>query len=212
MLRTNLSTRPFYNERVVHLLAALAAVIVVAITLMNVVKVVELSRRNTELSTRAARDRAEAQRLTTEAAGVRKGIDEAELKVVAAAAREANALIDQRTFSWTALFNHLEDTLPPDVMLVSVRPSLQNGVSRVSLVVLGRKTEDVDEFMEKLEATGVFEHVLPRNQERTDDGLLRQTLEADYVPSAEEATAPETSVPPDAEAPRQPARRAGGLP
>ena len=32
MLRTNLSTRPFYNERAVHLLLALAAVIVLALT------------------------------------------------------------------------------------------------------------------------------------------------------------------------------------
>jgi hypothetical protein len=179
--------------------------------MMNVVKVVELSRRNTELSTRAGRDRAEAQRLTSEAAGVRKGIDEKELGVVAAAAREANSLIDQRTFSWTALFNYIEETLPPDVMLVSVRPTLENGVSRVSLVVLGRTNEDVDEFMEKLEATGVFEHVLPRRQETTEEGLLRQALEADYVPAAEPA-ALERPAAPAAEAPATPTRRSGVLP
>ena len=41
------------------------------------------------------------------------------------AAQEANALIDQRTFSWTELFNQIEATLPPDVMLTSVRPAVQ---------------------------------------------------------------------------------------
>ena len=45
VLRTNLSTRPFYNERVVHLLIALAGVIVLTVTLFNVVKVVQLSRQ-----------------------------------------------------------------------------------------------------------------------------------------------------------------------
>ena len=180
MLRTNLSTRPFYNERVVHLLIALAGVIVLAITLFNVVKVMELSRHNTELSTpdrRATGPRRE--RLTREAARIRRGIDQKELTLVAAAAREANALIDQRTFSWTAFFNHLEATLPPDVMLVSVRPTVERGATRVSMVVLGRSAEDIDEFIEKLEATGAFEHVLPRQQDRTDDGLNRAVLEVD---------------------------------
>ena len=51
MLRTNLSTRPFYNERVVHLLIALAGVIVLTVTMFNVLKVIQLSRHNTELAT-----------------------------------------------------------------------------------------------------------------------------------------------------------------
>jgi len=38
--------------------------------------------------------------------------------------------------------------------------------------------------MEKLEATGAFEHVLPRQQEPTDNGLQRQIVDAVYVPDA----------------------------
>ena len=187
MLRTNLSNRPFYNERVVHLLIALAGTVVLTVTIFNVVKVIELSRRNTELATRIAHDRAEADGLTTEATRIRHGIDQKELKVVAAAAREANALIDQRTFSWTAFFNHLEATLPPDVMLASVRPAVETGSTRVSMTVLGRTAEDIDEFIEKLEATGAFEHILARQSDRTDDGLNRAVLDAVYTPAHEEA-------------------------
>ena len=40
MLRTNLSTRPFYNERIIHLLIALAGVIILGITVFNAVRVV----------------------------------------------------------------------------------------------------------------------------------------------------------------------------
>ena len=46
-------------------------------------------------------------------------------------AREANRLIDQRTFSWTEFFNHIEETLPPDVMLTSVRPIFNDGVTTI---------------------------------------------------------------------------------
>ena len=185
MLRSNLSTRPFYNERAVHLIIALAGVLIGALTVANVVKLVSLSRHNTELSARIGADRTEAERLTREAARIRRGIDQKELAVVASQAREANALIDQRTFSWTELFNQIESTLPPDVMLTSVRPTLDENGTHVNLIVLGRSVEDIDEFIEKLEATGVFEHVLPGQGDRTDEGLRRQVVQALYVPGAE---------------------------
>ena len=195
MLRTNLSTRPFYNERIIHLLIALAGVIILGMTFFNAVKVVELSRQNTDLSTRVGRDRTDGDSLRREAARIRKGIDPKELTVVAAAAREANALIDQRTFSWTAFFNYLEATLPPDVMLVSVRPSIDRGATRVSMVVLGRTPEDIDEFIEKLEATGAFEKILPRQMDKTDEGLNRAVLDSVYTPEQAEAKPAENAKP-----------------
>ena len=195
MLRTNLSTRPFYNERIIHLLIALAGMIILGITVFNAVRVVDLSRQNTDLSTRVGRDRTEGDRLRREAVGIRKGIDPKELTVVAAAAREANTLIDQRTFSWTAFFNHLEATLPPDVMLVSVRPSIDRGATRVSMVVLGRTPEDIDEFIEKLEATGAFEKILPRQMDKTDEGLNRAVLDSVYTPEQAEAKPAEDAKP-----------------
>jgi hypothetical protein len=195
VLRTNLSTRPFYNERIIHLLIALAGVILLGITFFNAVKVVDLSRQNTDLSTRVGRDRTEGEGLRREATRIRKGIDPKELTVVAAAAREANTLIDQRTFSWTAFFNHLEATLPPDVMLVSVRPSIDRGATRVSMVVLGRTPEDIDEFIEKLEATGAFEKILPRQMDKTDEGLNRAVLDSVYTPDQAEAKPAEDAKP-----------------
>jgi hypothetical protein len=139
MLRTNLATRPFYNERAAHLLIGIAGAIVLAITMFNVTRVVTLSRHHTELSSRADADRAEAQRLTGEAARIRKTINKDELALVVAAAQEANVLIDQRTFSWTEFFNQIESTLPPDGMLTSVRPSFTAGVSHVAQSVLARQ-------------------------------------------------------------------------
>ena len=195
MLRTNLSTRPFYNERIIHLLIALAGVIILGITFFNAVKLVELSRQNTDLSTRVGRDRTDGDSLRREAARIRKGIDPKELTVVAAAAREANTLIDQRTFSWTAFFNHLEATLPPDVMLVSVRPSIDRGATRVSMVVLGRTPEDIDEFIEKLEATGAFEKILPRQMDKTDEGLNRAVLDSVYTPDQAEVKPADEATP-----------------
>ena len=181
MLRTNLSTRPFYNERAVHLLLALAGVIVVALTAFNALRIITLSRQNTDLSSVIKRDHDEAQRLSREAQRIRAGINQNELEATARAAGVANTLIDQRTFSWTEFFNHIEQTLPPDVMLTSVRPSFTDNVTTIQMTVLGRRSEDLDEFMEKLEATGAFEDVLPAQRDTTDDGLDRILLESVYT-------------------------------
>lgn len=181
MLRANLSTRPFYNERAVHVLIGAAALMILALTAMNLYRVVTLSSQNTELSGRINRDQAEAEQLTRMATDIRRRIDTEELQVVVTAAREANALIDQRTFSWTAFFNRIESTLPPDVMLSSIRPSVKDGETRVSMTVLGRRAEDIDEFMERLEATGAFEDVVPATQDRTEGGLYRVAVSSVYT-------------------------------
>lgn len=207
MLRTNLSTRPFYNERAVHLAIGAAAILVAVLTIWNIVRVVTLSRQNTELATRVNREHAEAESLTKMAAEIRGRINRDELELVVDAAREANALIDQRTFSWTAFFNQLEATMPPDVMLTSVRPTVKDGMTRIAMVVLGRRQEDIDEFIEKLEASGAFEEVLPTQQDRTDEGVYRVVLDSTYTGAHESPAAPDE---PEKKPPQGDARKTGG--
>jgi len=193
VLRANLSTRPFYNERAVQLLLAVAGVFVLALTVFNVVRIVSLSRQNTELSSRVTTDRDEAARLRREAVAIRSGINQAELKGIFEAAQEANMLIDQRTFSWTEFFNRIEETLPPDVMLTEVQPSFQANHTIISMTVLGKQTADVDEFIEKLEATGAFEDALPREQDKTEEGLIRVIITAIYGGDAGPSAAPRST-------------------
>ena len=190
MFRTNLATRPFYNERAAHVVIGLAAAIVLAITALNVVRIVSLSRRNTELSARSNADHTEAERLTAEAAQIRKTINKDELALVVGAAEEANALIDPRTFSWTKFFNQIESTLPPDVMLTSVRPSFKDGVTNVAMSVLARRAGDLEDFMDKLEATG---------SDLSFDRRLR-ALESIYVRPDRAEGAPDEPTPPAAPA------------
>ena len=108
--------------------------------------VISLSARNTLLGTQIRQDEQTAAKLDAEAS-----INQQELAVVVTAAREANALIDQRTFSWTEFFNLIEATLPADVMLMSVSPTVTDGETEVRMKVLARRAEDIDAFMESLE-------------------------------------------------------------
>ena len=146
MLRTNLATRPFYNERAVYMvLGAVAVVGLVALT-TGVLRIVDLSQRNTELTARAERAESEGADLSARAAEIQRAVSPQALDEVAAAAREANLLIDQRVFSWTDFFNRIETTLPPDVMMTEVRPDIEPGSIEVTMGVLGRRLDGINEF------------------------------------------------------------------
>jgi Tfp pilus assembly protein PilN len=181
VLRTNLSTRPFYNERGVRVALAAIAAVVLVLTAWQVVRVVRLSRQKTELNASIGRERREADDLRRRAADVRRNINTRQLATVGAAAKEANGLIEQRTFSWTALFNQLEATLPEDVMLVSIRPDFSGGQTEVNLEIQARRSEDIAAFWDRLEKTGQFRNVEWSNETVTDDGLHRMTMRATYT-------------------------------
>jgi Tfp pilus assembly protein PilN len=183
MLRANLSTRPFYNERGVHAVAAVVAVLVLAVTAWQVVRVVRLSRYKTELNSAITRDRTEAAVRAAEAQQTRRGLDQKELALVAARAKEANGLIEQRTFSWTALFNQLSSTLPDDVMLTGIHPEFKEGETQVSLDVQGRGSEDISAFWDRLEKTGSFRDIAWSDVDVSEDGLHKIRMTALYTPA-----------------------------
>jgi hypothetical protein len=182
MLRTNLSTRPFYNERAVHAVAAVVAVLVLAVTAWQITRVVRLSRYKTELNTAINRDRNEATHRTAEAQQTRRGLDQKELTLVAGRAKEANGLIEQRTFSWTALFNQLSSTLPNDVMLIGIEPAFKDGETHVSLDVQGRSSDEISAFWDRLEKTGSFRDIAWSDVDITEDGLHKIQMTAVYTP------------------------------
>ena len=116
MIRTNLATRPFYNERAVHLGILLLLLIVVVASIFNVTRVVQLSRSDTRLGSQASRDEASAAERRSQAGRLRASVDPKQIEFVSVEARKANDLIDRRTFSWTELFNRFEMSLPDDTI------------------------------------------------------------------------------------------------
>jgi hypothetical protein len=93
---------------------------------------------------------------------------------------EANAIIDQRAFSWTRLFSQLEATLPPDLRIRAIQPRLDNGVFRVVISAQARRIEDIENFIEKLERTGAFSAVSPLEESGGDDNVINAVIEGVY--------------------------------
>ncbi len=182
MLRTNLSTRPFYNERSVQVALAAIGLLVLAVTAFNAVELARLTASQRSLGAHAVESEQDAARLRTQAAAIRAQINPKELETVANAAREANGIIDRRAFSWTDLFGQFEHTLPEDVRITAVQPRLeQDGTFVVGITVQARRAEDLDAFIEALEKTGAFRNVLSLEEQTNDRGLLEAVVEGTYT-------------------------------
>ena len=191
MIRTNLSTRPFYNERAVRLWLLGVGGVVVAVSIFNATEVVHYSRSDTQLATEALRDERRAAESRAAALRLRASMDPRQVEFASAEARQANELIDRRTFSWTELFNRFEATLPEDVRITAVRPKLEpkRGIV-LTIVVVSRNVDELGLFMEHLEQTGAFADLLASEEHFNDQGLLEAALTAVYVPAADHADAP----------------------
>jgi Tfp pilus assembly protein PilN len=183
MLRTNLASRPFYNERLAALLVGVVGVAIIVFTLFNIIQLASLSGRDVALRRQAADDDARAADLRRRAQESRLSVNRDQLAKTATAAQEANGLIDRRTFSWTELFNRFEDTLPPGVRITGVRPRRDNDRFIVSIDVVAREVDEVDAFMDALEQRGGFRDVLARSEQVDEEGLVATQVSGVYLPT-----------------------------
>jgi Tfp pilus assembly protein PilN len=185
VIRTNLATRPFYNERAVYYWLLIVTLLVIGATAFNVNRVLLYSRSDTQLATQASRDEARAADLRQQAVRLRATVDPKQVEFASVEARQANELIDRRTFSWTELLNRLEATLPDNVRLVAIRPKVDDKSGIVlQMSVEARAVDDVDKFMQNLESTAAFANPLSREEHMNEQGLLESSLEVGYAGAA----------------------------
>jgi hypothetical protein len=205
VIRTNLSTRPFYNERIVHLALLVVAVLVVAASVFNVTRILRYSSSDTRLATQASRDETRAGDLRQRAARLRASVDPQQVELASVGARQANDLIDRRTFSWTELLNRLEATLSDQARITSIRPRVdrEKGIL-VRVVVIARGVPDVDEFQNNLDASGVFKDSRVAEEHFDEEGQLVSTLETGYTPGPVDATEPPAGAKPAEDAAAEP--------
>lgn len=184
MIRSNLSTRPFYNERAVALWLTLLAIVAAAATAFNVSRIVRYAGGNTELIRQASQNEQRAAEIQRAAAELRSTVDARQIDEASLDARQANDLIDRRTFSWTDLFNRFEATLPDDVRITSVQPFLDGERQiHLTIVVLAQSVDDVNEFMERLDRTGVFVQLRSTREQINDQDQIESVLETVYAPA-----------------------------
>jgi hypothetical protein len=180
MFRGNLSTRPFYNERLVGVLIAIGLLIGLGLTVFNVTAIYRLSAERTRQRADQERVEAEAAKSLASAAALQSSLDRSNILLLASETNEANRLIDERTFSWTAFFGLVEKTLPLDARIISVAPRVERGVFMIVMQVNIKHPNDLEAFMDSLNGTGAFYDLLPGEMQRNEDGLFIATLSGGY--------------------------------
>ena len=180
MLKINLATRPFYNERAVHVILVLLGTAALVLMGLAGVTIFELSKNHAEITRAAEASEALVGMVTQETRSLEENISEVELEALRLSAAEANQLIDQRVFSWTELFNVIERTLPNQVMLTGLRPTGNADNVSLAIGVIGERVADIEEFIEQLEASGSVRNVLARQEQRTEDGMYSAQLTGEF--------------------------------
>ena len=182
MLRGNLASRPFYNERLASLVLVVVAVGVALLTAFNIGSLNRLWGERTRLEGEIQRDESEAARVLADVDVSAQQVGPVARARLAYGAEEANGLIDRRTFSWTLFFDIMEDALPFDVRLVSVAHRLEEEGLLLVLTVVARNDRDLNTLVTGMLGTGQFLDVLPTEKMRNDDGSVTSLIETWYVP------------------------------
>jgi len=103
-----------------------------------------------------------------------------------------NDLFYRKAFSWTRVFEDLEQVMPPRVHVVSIHPELaSNNELAIKLVVAGDSRERALELVRKMEASKHFQQT-EIQQESTENGnssnsgdTVKFDISALYVPEIE---------------------------
>ena len=181
MLRINLSTRPFYNERLVSIFLWIVILTVLFLTIFNFGMAVELSSQHTELSERFRRAKNSTDEISEQLSRIERDVNPEILDAISTAGREVDLLIERHLFSWTEFFNQIESSLPPNVMMTTLRPEIEDKTLIVFISVLARSVTDIDGFVSRLEEGGTFGEILITQEERTGAGLYSAAMRGRYI-------------------------------
>ncbi|GMR21882.1 MAG: hypothetical protein BMS9Abin37_0202 [Acidobacteriota bacterium] len=184
----NFSRAPFGNDRLPRLVFTLAATLVLGVTLVHgffLARSLVREQEALDIKVGELRDELEA-------------TDTAISRTEASLARQQTALANERTeflthiyrhkgFSWTGLFNELEEITPAAVRITSIAPFEDEGEIAVTMTLVGRTLTNVLEMVSALEASAIFATVFPLDEvdlAELGDGRetgIAATLELRYV-------------------------------
>ena len=181
MLKGNLASRPFYNERLVNILLILGAVVAVGLAVFNTMRIIEYTAESNRRTVGQRAAEAETVQLKAATERDRRLVDRTALGVLAVDTSEANALIEQRLFSWTVFFGLIEKTLPQDVRVLAVAPRVERGSLFIDINVNAKRRDDLAAFLDAMQNTGSFYEVNAGEMQRNDDGSYDAALSTGYV-------------------------------
>jgi len=202
-LDLNLASRPYHNNTLVWLAYLGLLVAAMGLTYWNVSSFRHYRQELTELDRVQGNMEQEQDDLESRHRKILRGIKNFDRVAIGRRTSKANEVIEWRAFSWTRLFNRLENVLPSNIKMTSVRPifrsrdrEAEEADPRPSMPVkvegLARDWDALFELQTDLIENTSFGRVLPRNIDKLPNGELAFSIEFTYYP--DEPTAAEESA------------------
>jgi hypothetical protein len=203
----NLARRPFRNNTVYYAVFGSCFALLVAASGYNVYHFArtgnEIDRLYLELGTSTQR----YQELSGEVEKMKVDVGRVDLKTLNAKSNFANGLILSRLFSWSSLFDRIEEMIPPEVKIRSIRPSITPKAIEIQIDGLARTPDALYEFETALDESGYFSGVYPVSESsRESKTELNFDILMSYIQAGKSTSAPgistlQTAAPPEPEPP-----------
>jgi Tfp pilus assembly protein PilN len=200
ILDFNLATRPFRNNTLLWTGFGLGVFLVLALSAWNVRTYTgsksELETLRGDMATYQARLRD----LETRNENAKRGVSRHDLESLVVQTNKANDVIQLKAFSWTTLFNRLEEVLPYNVRTERIRPVFRIGKQRRDDVEPGERAVPIlvegtcQELMAFLDFEGAllaspyFDRVEPERHQKAGQEIEFE-LRFMYYPDRAEETA-----------------------
>ena len=180
----NLSTRPFRNNLVVGTVLAVAAAAVVLATGYNVYIFMNHGGRYEQVRQEERQHLDRLGTLETEERGLAREIQARDFRRLYGRGQYAGELILKRAFSWTLLFNHLENVIPPEVMMTAIRPQITSQGIVIRVDGIAKNHDALYGLEDTLQKNPVFTHVQPLTERKINPGRpdLSFAMSFDYLP------------------------------
>lgn len=206
LLELNLASRPFRNNALVWAAYLVLLGAALGFTYWNVSSFGYYERQLVELDAIQGNMETEQRDLNNRHGQIVRTVGTFDVKAIDRRTSKANQVIEWKAFSWTRLFNRLEEMLPYTVRMTSVRPifreadrtheetDLRQSIS-VSVEGLARDLDSFLQIQTKLIDHASFGDVRPRYVERVDNGEYSFAVDFLYYPEeADDDGAPPEAV------------------
>ena len=192
----NLARRPFRNNTM-HYTVFIACGVLLAIA--TIINVREYYLRGTELTIlrdQLTTGRQRYDKLFHDVETMKREISQVNLELLNDKSAFVNGLILSRLFSWSQLFERLEELIPYDVKVRSVRPSISAKEIEIQIDGMAKSAMDLYEFEANLADSEYFAGVYPTNEStRESKTELNFDLIMKYLPAGKSKQDPSPPTP-----------------
>ena len=187
----NFARKPFTNERLPRLIFASVAMVVLGTTLLHGFTLAGyLLREREELDDQVAETEREIAEANAAIAQAQSTLTQERNEIREQRTRFLTRLYRQKSFSWTGLFEELEEIMPGQVRVTSITPGEEDGNIVVTMTLVGRQLTNILETVRELEGSGLFGKAFPLEEAYEEETgeivVVLQLLYAEAVPESEQ--------------------------